>query len=125
MGNTICTYGFPPPAISASCFTARCDSIWYGFFIATLLFSAKENSLSAYQGWERGSRYFLRSTGHFQGVALTPAWHSSPDDRRLQALVCDGRKTERGSSGSGTVRHRPVARTDSADSAASDQPRPE
>src|SRR5882672_2648933 len=64
MGSTICTAGFPSAAIASSCFTARCDSIWYGFFIATLLFSAKENSLSAYQGWERGSRYFLRTNGH-------------------------------------------------------------
>src|SRR5207245_3705281 len=58
MGSTICTAGFPSAAIASSCFTARCDSIWYGFFIATLLFSAKENSLSAYQGWERGVATF-------------------------------------------------------------------
>jgi hypothetical protein len=28
MGSTICTTGFPSAAISASCFTARCDPIW-------------------------------------------------------------------------------------------------
>src|ERR1039458_403888 len=43
MGSTICTAGFPSAAMASSCFTARCASIWYGFFIATLLFSAKEN----------------------------------------------------------------------------------
>src|SRR5947209_5700210 len=44
MGSSICTAGFPSAAISSNCFTARCDSIWYGFFIATLsFFSAKEN----------------------------------------------------------------------------------
>src|SRR6266849_194642 len=63
MGSTICTAGFPSAAIASSCFTARCDSIWYGFFIATLLFSAKENSLSAYQGWERGVATFYDLTG--------------------------------------------------------------
>src|SRR5712692_11282001 len=62
MGSTICTAGFPSAAIASSCFTARCDSIWYGFFIATLLFSAKENSLSAYQGWERGVATFYDLT---------------------------------------------------------------
>src|ERR1035438_7864016 len=49
MGSTICTAGFPSPAIASSRFTARCASIWYGFFIATLLFSAKRKLLSAYQ----------------------------------------------------------------------------
>src|ERR1039457_567039 len=49
MGNTICTAGFPSPAIASSCFTARCASIWYGFFIATLLFLGKRKLLSAYQ----------------------------------------------------------------------------
>src|SRR5260370_24588443 len=63
MGSTICTAGFPSAAIASSCFTARCDSIWYGFFIATLLFSAKENSLSAYQGWERGVATFYDLPG--------------------------------------------------------------
>src|SRR5712692_11166223 len=63
MGSTICTAGFPSAAIASSCFTARCDSIWYGFFIATLLFSAKENSLSAYQGCERGVATFYDLTG--------------------------------------------------------------
>jgi hypothetical protein len=67
MGSTICTAGFPSAAIASSCFTARCDSIWYGFFIATLLFSAKENSLSAYQGWERGVATFYDLTGIPEG----------------------------------------------------------
>jgi hypothetical protein len=49
MGSTICTAGFPSPAIASSCFTARCASIWYGFFIATLLFLGKRKLLSAYQ----------------------------------------------------------------------------
>jgi len=58
-----CTAGFPSAAIASSCLTARCDSIWYGFFIATLLFSAKENSLSAYQGRERGVAAFYDLPG--------------------------------------------------------------
>src|ERR1035441_2948147 len=64
MGSTICTAGFPSPAIASSCFTARCASIWYGFFIATLLFSAKENCSQPIKRPRAGSRYFLRSTGH-------------------------------------------------------------
>src|ERR1035437_9851700 len=64
MGSTICTAGFPSAAIASSCFTARCDSIWYGFFIATLLFLGKRNCSQPIKGFERGSRYFLRSTGH-------------------------------------------------------------
>jgi hypothetical protein len=64
MGSTICTAGFPSAAIASSCFTARCDSIWYGFFIATLLFLRKRNCSQPIKGFERGSRYFLRSTGH-------------------------------------------------------------
>src|SRR4051794_24323761 len=38
MGSIICTAGFPSAAIASNCFTARCVSIWYGFFIATLSF---------------------------------------------------------------------------------------
>src|ERR1017187_9097420 len=64
MGSTICTAGFPSAAIASSCFTARCDSIWYGFFIATLLFLGKRNCSQPIKSFERGSRYFLRSTGH-------------------------------------------------------------
>src|ERR1035441_5569037 len=64
MGSTICTAGFPSAAIASSCFTARYDSIWYGFFIATLLFLGKRNCSQPIKGFERGSRYFLRSTGH-------------------------------------------------------------
>src|SRR5450631_4533969 len=63
MGNTICTAGFPSAAMASSCFTARCASIWYGFFIATLLFSAKENCSQPIKRLRAGSRYFLRSTG--------------------------------------------------------------
>src|ERR1035441_3548508 len=76
MGSTICTAGFPSAAISASCFTARCDSIWYGFFIATLLFSAKENSLSAYQGWERGVATFYDLPGIPWHGFPTPDWRN-------------------------------------------------
>src|SRR5579871_4858505 len=71
MGSIICTAGFPSAAISASCFTARCDSTWYGFFIATLLFSAKENSLSAYQGCERGVATFYDLPGISSFAGLT------------------------------------------------------
>src|ERR1035441_2182761 len=72
MGSTICTAGFPSAAIASSCFTARCDSIWYGFFIATLLFLGKRNCSQPIKGFEPGSRYFLRSTGHSRrgGVEL-------------------------------------------------------
>src|ERR1017187_5737276 len=73
MGSTICTAGFPSAAIASSCFTARCDSIWYGFFIATLLFLGKRNCSQPIKGFERGSRYFLRSTGHSQRVAMRGA----------------------------------------------------
>src|SRR5437762_6741625 len=59
MGSTICTAGFPSrPAIASSCFTARCVSIWYGFFIATLLFLGKRKLLLAYQGFEQGVATF-------------------------------------------------------------------
>src|ERR1700722_10179987 len=53
IGSTICTAGFPSAAIASSCFTARCASIWHGFFIATLLFLRKRKLLLAYQGFER------------------------------------------------------------------------
>lgn len=36
MGSIIWIAEFPSVAIASSCFTARCASIWYGFFIATL-----------------------------------------------------------------------------------------
>jgi hypothetical protein len=42
-GNIICTAGFPSAAVASSCLIAGYAPIWYGFFIATLLFSAKEN----------------------------------------------------------------------------------
>src|ERR1039457_855789 len=63
MGSTICTAGFPSPAIASGCFTALCASIWYGFFIATLLFSAKENCSQPIKRPRAGSRYFLREHG--------------------------------------------------------------
>src|ERR1019366_6091732 len=44
--------------------TARCASIWYGFFIATLLFSPQKKIALSLSGSELESRYFLRSTGH-------------------------------------------------------------
>src|ERR1039457_4001941 len=69
MGSTICTAGFPSPAIASGCFTALCASIWYGFFIATLLFSAKENCSQPIKRPRAGSRYFLRSTGHSPNAA--------------------------------------------------------
>jgi cytochrome c-type biogenesis protein len=37
--------GSPRRAMASNCFTATCASIWYGFLIATLLFSAKEKLL--------------------------------------------------------------------------------
>src|SRR5450755_2055376 len=80
MGRTISTAGFPSAAIASSCFTARCDSIWYGFFIATLLFLRKRNCSQPIKGFERGVATFydlpgiLSSTEPPQilnGVALT------------------------------------------------------
>ena len=38
---------FEGQQIASNCFTARCASIWYGFFIATLLFSANEGGPAA------------------------------------------------------------------------------
>src|SRR5580698_9076415 len=64
MGSIICTPGFPPAAIASSRFTARCASIWYGFFIATLSFSQLKKIALSLSGSELESRYFLRSTGH-------------------------------------------------------------
>src|ERR1035438_8315813 len=59
MGSIICTAGFPSLAIASSCFTARCASIWYGFFIATLSFSRqKKIALSLSKGIERGVATF-------------------------------------------------------------------
>src|SRR5213594_3596219 len=62
MGRTICTAGFPSAAIASSCFTARCDSIWYGFFIATP-FSRQKKLLLAYQDFERGVATFYDLPG--------------------------------------------------------------
>ena len=47
----------------SNCFTARCASIWYGFFIATLLFLGKRKLLLAYQGFERGVATFYDLPG--------------------------------------------------------------
>src|ERR1035441_2894323 len=63
MGSTICTAGFPSAAIASSCFTARCDSIWYGFFIATLLFLGKRNCSQPIKGYERGVATFYDLPG--------------------------------------------------------------
>ena len=63
MGRTICTAGFPSAAIASSCFTARCDSIWYGFFIATLLFLRKRNCSQPIKGFERGVATFYDLPG--------------------------------------------------------------
>src|SRR6266705_1321827 len=63
IGSTICTAGFPSAAIASNCFTARCASIWYGFFIATLLFLGKRKLLLAYQGFERGVASFYDLPG--------------------------------------------------------------
>src|ERR1039458_1800356 len=81
MGSTICTDGFASAAIASSCFTARCDSIWYGFFIATLLFLGKRNCSQPIKGFERGSRYFLRSTGH------SPEHHLALKPRRDYLII--------------------------------------
>src|SRR5437870_12125845 len=62
MGRTICTAGFPSAAIASSCFTARCDSIWYGFIIATP-FSRQKKLLLAYQDFERGVATFYDLPG--------------------------------------------------------------
>src|SRR5437870_11591796 len=80
------SYSTGPAAIASSCFTARCDSIWYGFFIATLLFSAKENSLSAYQGWERGVATFYDLPGiprYNQELLTAPDFFSASVTARL------------------------------------------
>src|ERR1019366_5840655 len=55
--------GFPSAAIASSSFTARCDSIWYGFFIATLLFLRKRNCSQPIKGFERGVATFYDLPG--------------------------------------------------------------
>src|ERR1019366_3791836 len=70
----ICTAGFPSVAIASSSFTARCASIWYGFFIATLLFSPQKKIALSLSGSELESRYFLRSTGHSPDPLCEPVW---------------------------------------------------
>src|ERR1039458_3170312 len=56
--------GFSSRASWRNCCTARCWSIWYRFFIATLSFFLAEKPPSAH--YDRGceSRYFLRINGH-------------------------------------------------------------
>src|ERR1017187_1771438 len=105
MGSTICTAGFPSAAIASSCFTARCDSIWYGFLIATLLFLGKRNCSQPIKGFARGSRYFLRSTGHslthlaIQLVIPSSVTKTKKEPQRNKALhiyqlsVCDDSRT--------------------------------
>src|SRR5713101_4860695 len=56
--------GFSSRANWRNCCTARCWSIWYRLFIATLSFSWQKKPPSAH--YDRGceSRYFLRINGH-------------------------------------------------------------
>src|ERR1035438_8163339 len=56
--------GFSSRANCRNSCTARCWSIWYRFFIATLSFFLAEKPPSAH--YDRGceSRYFLRINGH-------------------------------------------------------------
>src|SRR6266852_3604872 len=58
--------GFSSRANWRNCCTARCWSIWYRLFIATLSFSWQKKPPSAH--YDRGceSRYFLRINGHPQ-----------------------------------------------------------
>src|SRR6266446_5568810 len=91
MGSTICTAGFPSAAITSSCFTARCDSIWYGFFIATLLFLGKENCS---QPIKPESRESLLSTVYpafpFQGGPSIKLYRASIPGRWLGLIWGDG-----------------------------------
>src|SRR5450759_1466219 len=63
IGNIICRLGFSSRANCRNSCTARCWSIWYRFFIATLSFFLAEKLPSVIMtGVE--SRYFLRINGH-------------------------------------------------------------
>src|ERR1035441_9905661 len=84
MGSTICTAGFPSAAIASSCFTARCDSIWYGFFIATLLFLGKRNCSQPIKGFERGVATFYDLPGILVFSSLKMSWMVS---RRAGVLM--------------------------------------
>src|ERR1019366_910032 len=63
MGKIICRLGFSSRASWRNCCTARCWSIWYRFFIATLSFFLAEK-LPAIIMTAVESRYFLRTNGH-------------------------------------------------------------
>src|ERR1035437_4324402 len=64
MGKIIWRLGFSSRARWRNSCTARCWSIWYRLFIATLSFFLAEKPPSAH--YDRGceSRYFLRINGH-------------------------------------------------------------
>src|SRR5271166_3365382 len=62
MGKIIWTLGFSWRANWRNSCTARCWSIWYRLFIATLLFLGRKTTLGHYDRVE--SRYFLRTNGH-------------------------------------------------------------
>src|SRR5712692_75428 len=78
--------GFSSRANWRNCCTARCWSIWYRLFIATLSFSWQKKPPSAH--YDRGceSRYFLRINGHppskllrANGVKLGEFWPKSDE----------------------------------------------
>src|SRR5216684_7126689 len=72
--------GFSSRANWRNCCTARCWSIWYRLFIATLSFSWQKKPPSAH--YDRGceSRYFLRINGH-------PHVNNRPNSFRADALA--------------------------------------
>src|SRR5271157_2111825 len=63
MGKIICRLGFCSRASCRNSCTARCWSIWYRFFIATLSFFLAEKTTSVIMTAVE-SRYFLRINGH-------------------------------------------------------------
>src|SRR6266849_833545 len=75
--------GFSSRANWRNCCTARCWSIWYRLFIATLSFSWQKKPPSAH--YDRGceSRYFLRINGHPPGSVQTA--YNSTDTNALSA----------------------------------------
>src|SRR5713226_117768 len=78
--------GFSSRANWRNCCTARCWSIWYRLFIATLSFSWQKKPPSAH--YDRGceSRYFLRINGHPRATATIKrcSWVSVDDPLMLQ-----------------------------------------
>src|SRR5215470_16200146 len=70
MGKIIWMLGFCSLASWRNRCTARCCSIWYRLFIATLSFSWRKIP-SAHYGRGVESRYFLRINGHPQGSLRT------------------------------------------------------